>query len=141
SGSSIFLATAAYGTGGQYAYSVAEGDVNGDGIPDLVVANYCASSTNCANGTVSVLLGNGDGTFQAAVSYGSGGQDAIAVALADVNADGKLDVLVANECADDTCTNGSVSVLLGNGDGTLQAAVSYVTSGDYAISVALGDVN
>ncbi len=141
SGSSIFLATAADGTGGQYAYSVAEGDVNGDGIPDLVVANYCASSTNCANGTVSVLLGNGDGTFQAAVSYGSGGQDAIAVALADVNADGKLDVLVANECADDTCTNGSVSVLLGNGDGTLQAAVSYVTSGDYAISVALGDVN
>jgi len=141
SGSSIFLATATYGTGGQYAYSVAVGNLNTDTYPDMVVANYCASSTNCANGSVSVLMGNGDGTFEPAVSYGSGGQDAVAVAVADVNRDGKLDVLVANECADATCTNGSVSVLLGNGDGTFQPAVSYATSGDYAISVVVGDVN
>jgi hypothetical protein len=140
SGSSIFLATATYGTGGQYAYSVAEGNLIKGGYPDLVVANYCASSTNCANGAVGVLLGNGDGTFQPAVSYGTGGLNAISVTIQDVNGDGIPDVLVANECADNTCVNGSVSVLLGNGDGTLQSAVSYVTGGQYAISVAVGNL-
>ncbi len=72
-------------------------DVNGDGKPDLVVTNECASSSNCANGTVSVLLGNGDGTFQAAVAYGSGGYEANSVAVADVNGDGKPDLLVVNQ--------------------------------------------
>jgi Bacterial Ig-like domain (group 3)/FG-GAP-like repeat/FG-GAP repeat len=117
------------------------GDVNGDGKPDLIVANQCASSNNCANGSVSVLLGNGDGTFQAAVSYGSGGLNAYSVAVGDVNGDGKLDLVVANQCADNTCANGAVSVLLGNGDGTFQAAVSYGSGGRYSFSVAVGDVN
>jgi hypothetical protein len=49
-------------------YSVAVADVNGDGKPDIVVANGCVISTNCPNGVVGVLLGNGDGTFQAAVT-------------------------------------------------------------------------
>ena len=78
-----------YGSGGQYAQSVAVGDVNGDGKPDLVVANVCASSNGICNGSVSVLLGNGDGTFQTAVTYGTGGQAAISVAVGDVNGDGK----------------------------------------------------
>ena len=78
--------------------SVAVADVNGDGKPDLVVANVCASSADdCANGTVGVLLGNGDGTFQTAVTYGSGGYEANSVAVADVNGDGKPDLLVANQ--------------------------------------------
>ena len=96
-------------------------DVSGDGKPDLVVANR--------NGSVGVLLGNGDGTFQAAVTYGSGGAIASALAVADMNGDGKPDLVVANHCAGSDCANGSVGVLLNNGDGTFQPAVSYSSGG------------
>ncbi len=106
--------------------SVAVGDFNGDGKPDLAVANY-------GDGTVSVLLGNGDGTFQAAVSYGAGSGPA-SVAVGDFNGDGKADLVVANS------TDGTVSVLLGNGDGTFQAAVNY-GAGSGPASVAVGDFN
>ena len=85
--------------------SVAIGDVNGDGIPDLVV-------TGGAIG-VSVLLGNGNGTFQAQQTFPTGnGPDS--VALGNLNGDGKLDIAVANSTSD------TVSVLLGNGNGTLE---------------------
>jgi len=137
----IFFTAPAYGSGGRDADSVAVGDVNGDGKPDLVVTNQCADNT-CVNGSVSVLLGNGDGTFQAAVSYGSGGQYSFSVAVGDVNGDGKPDLIVANQCvSNNNCANGSVSVLLGNGDGTFKGAVSYGSGGVYAQSVAVGDVN
>jgi hypothetical protein len=137
-----FANAVAYASGGIYAYSVATGDVNGDGKPDLVVANECNGS-NCSHGTVGVLLGNGDGTFQPAVSYGSGGVSAQSVQVADVNADGKLDLVVANcTSGDSNCTGtGAVGVLLGNGDGTFQPAVSYGSGGAQAYSVATGDVN
>jgi hypothetical protein len=81
---------------------VAVGDFNGDGKADLAVANYSDHS-------VSVLLGNGDGTFQTHVDYATGsGPDSVAVG--DFNGDGKADLAVTNDYA--------VSVLLGNGDGT-----------------------
>jgi hypothetical protein len=78
--------------------------MNGDGKPDLLLVN--------SDNTVGVLLGNGDGTFQTAVSYSSAGTMAFSLAVADVNRDGKPDIVVANECAEDTCENGSVSVLV-----------------------------
>jgi hypothetical protein len=59
-----------------------------------------------------VLRGNGDGTFQAFVHYGSGGKNAIGVAVADVNADGKPDLLVVNVCPGSGCGGGVVGVLL-----------------------------
>jgi hypothetical protein len=106
--------------------SVAVADVNGDGRPDLVVANGGSNS-------VSVLLGNGNGTFQSAVNYGVGSSP-FSVAVADVNGDGRPDLVVANY------DSNGVSVLLGNGNGTFQSAVNFGV-GSYPLSVAVADVN
>src|SRR5215469_6335377 len=73
---------------GTTPYSVAVGDFNGDGRADLAVANE-------GSGTVSVLLGNGDGTFQAAVNYAVGTTPG-SVAVGDFNGDGKADLAVTN---------------------------------------------
>ena len=80
-----------------------QGDFNGDGKSDLVVANQYSSN-------VSILLGNGDGTFAAAVNYAAA--DPLSVAVGDFNGDGKSDLAVANSGSN------TVSILLGNGDGT-----------------------
>ena len=139
-GDGTYQAATAYSSAGLYADAVAVGDINGDGNPDLVVTNEC-NGNSCTNGSYGVLLGNGDGTFQAAVSYNSGGVTATSVALADVNGDGKLDLLLTNQCSDNNCTTGQVAVLLGNGDGTFQSPVTYGTSGLYAGSLAVADIN
>lgn len=131
-GDGTFQPAVAYGSGAQWTRSVALGDVNGDGRPDLMVAN---------EGGVSVLLGNGDGTFQSAVAYGSGGSRVRSVAVRDVNGDAKPDLMVASQCLSSDCSNGAVGVLLGNGDGTFQPAVTYASGGLYSYSVAVGDVN
>ena len=133
----IFLTAPTYGSGGYYAESVAVADVNGDGKPDLVVANECADSACMQHGFVGVVLGKGDGTFQPVVTYDSGGYVPSPWRWTDVNGDGKPDLVVANVCASSDCTNGGVSVLLGNGDGTFQAAMSYGSGGQDAFSVAV----
>jgi hypothetical protein len=141
-GDGTFRGAVSYSSGGYTAVSVAIGDVNGDGHPDLVVANECCDSTTCdKGGEVSILLGNGDGTFQTAVSYGSGGYLAQNVAIWDLNGDGHPDLVVANGCESSTCDNGGIGVLKGKGDGTFKAAVGYSSGGIQANSVAIGDVN
>ena len=87
------------------------GDFNGDGRTDLAVANYGSND-------VSVLLGNGDGTFQTQVTYAVG-TDPSALVAGDFTGDGRTDLAVANLGSND------VSVLLGNGDGTFQTQVTY----------------
>jgi len=139
-----FAKPTAYPSGGGWLESIAVADLNGDGHPDIVVANLCDSQWDCGDikfaiGKVGVLLGNGDGTFQPAVSYSSGGYNSWSVAVADVNGDGHLDLIVANNCDTSDCNYGSVSILLGNGDGTFQPPVSYNT-GENAYSVAVGDL-
>jgi hypothetical protein len=97
--------------GGGLPSSVALGDVNGDGHLDALVANWALSG----NGNVSVLIGNGAGGFTAATPVGVG-TNPDSVALGDVNGDGHLDALVANELSN------NVSVLIGNGAGGFPAA-------------------
>jgi FG-GAP-like repeat/FG-GAP repeat len=110
--------------------SVATGDFNGDGHLDLVVVNFGGYPDA---GKVSILLGNGDGTLQAAQSY-SVGVFPEAVAVGDFNGDGHLDLVVANSGSNST------SILLGNGDGTFQVAQNY-DAGYNPVSVAVGDFN
>lgn len=136
----LFGQVVSYAAGGQNSYSIAVGDVNGDGKPDLVIANDCASSNNCANGSVGVLLGNGDGTFQAAVSFNTGGFHASSVAVVDVNGDGLADIIVG-ECASSSSCDGTAAVLISNGNGTFQTAVPYFAGGYTASAVSVADVN
>ena len=141
-GDGTFQTSVPYETVGYFATSVAVADVNGDGKPDLLVVNECSEFTCKKPGSVAVLLGNGDGTFQPAVAYSSGGIFPFSVAVADVNGEGKLDLLLANFCADLPCTNkGLLGVLLGNGDGTFQSAVTYATGGYDTFWMAAADVN
>jgi hypothetical protein len=136
-GDGTFQLPLIYRTGGSsgpfWPVSIAIADVNGDHKPDLVVANGGSNA-------VGVLLGNGDGTFQPAVAYGSGEFFPVSVTVADLDRDGKLDIVVANECGPVSC-DGSVGVLLGNGDGTFRPVVTYGSGGLYGLSVAVADVN
>ena len=129
-------------TSGYNPYSVAIADVNGDGKPDLIIANEEQSKTD-PEGSISVMFGRGDGTFHAAVNYSSGGESAYSVAVADVNGDGKLDLVVANGCFGSDCSAGSVGVLLGKGDGTFKKAVIYRSGAAsvFGSHVAVGDLN
>ncbi len=131
-GDGTFQAHVDYGAGSG-ALSVVAADFNGDGKIDLAVANSGAN-------TVSALLGNGDGTFQTHVDYMTGPEPS-SVTAADFNADGKLDLAVANaNCSSSPCGPGSVSVLLGNGNGTFQTHADHAT-GTGPSSVATADFN
>ncbi len=119
----LFSRSFAAGGGPQ---SVAVADLDGDSVPDLVTANERSDD-------VSVLLGNGDGSFQAAVSFAAGDLP-LSVASADLDGDSVPDLVTANGISDD------VSVLLGNGDGTLQPAAAFL-AGDLPGSLAVADLD
>ncbi|MBV8264823.1 MAG: VCBS repeat-containing protein, partial [Planctomycetaceae bacterium] len=116
---------------GSEPYAIVAGHFTGDGHIDLAVANY-------GDNTVSVLLGKGDGTFQNQVPYPVGNHPEGLVA-GDFTGDGRIDLAVANFGSLDANGNpipgtGSVSVLLGKGDGTFQNQVPYPAgTGPYAL--------
>ncbi len=96
-----------------------------------MVASFNAS-------TVSVLLGNGNGTFQTHVDYTTGGTTG-AVGIGDFNGDGKLDLVTSNGKNGSFNSSGSISFFLGNGDGTFQTHVDFSAGGSE--DVVIGDFN
>ncbi len=118
---------------GPYPMAVAVGDFNGDGIQDLAVTDYGDFYGNGSD--VSILLGNGDGTFQPAHTFAAG-DHAGNLAVGDFNGDGIPDLAVVGS----TYPNGTVSVLLGNGDGSFQPAQTFQTPSGPNF-VAVGDFN
>ncbi len=109
--------------------AVAIGDFNHDGRLDLAVAADC-----CPNGGVSILLGNGDGTFHQAANYAAG-VGPVSIVTADFNRDGNLDLAVASSLSN------RVSILMGNGDGTFRPAAQSPPVPEYGDFVTVGDFN
>ena len=135
-----FLPTVSYPVPG--ATMVVVADVNGDGILDLVTANG-ASPTG--NGGVSILLGIGNGKFHPQKQIVKGGSPSWVV-VGDFNNDGKADIAVANEASPNSGVpvvggppQNSVSILLGNGNGTFKPAIITPTAG--ALELAAADFN
>jgi FG-GAP-like repeat len=103
------------------------GDFNGDSKLDIAFG-VGSNTTTSAPGPVGVLLGNGDGTFQAARTSSTGVSTEAGLAAADFNGDGKLDLIISD-------SQSGTYILLGNGDGTFQAPGSPL-SADGPIAVA-----
>jgi hypothetical protein len=135
-GDGTFRETSDPNVGGIAIISVAVGDFNNDRIPDLVVNASLGvpvtGGVECVS-VVSVLLGNGDGTFQTPQLLVPG-SSFNQVAVGDFNHDGNLDIVTAN-------SGGTVSVLLGNGNGTFQAPLNFSSGANEPSAVVMGDFN
>jgi hypothetical protein len=140
------------------------GDFNADGKMDLALTgynpgtqgfwgNYAYYPGTPPTTEVTVLLGHGDGSFQPVSSVFTGATRPLAVAEGDFNADGKMDLAVTGFTPGSsprwdyyyydpgTPTTSEVTVLLGNGDGTVEASSSNDLGGDYVPAIATGDFN
>jgi type II secretory pathway component GspD/PulD (secretin) len=106
--------------------SVTTGSFNGDASLDVAVVNHGAN-------TVSILLGNGDGTFGGHTDFATGVAP-VAVVAADFDKDGRQDLAVANQ------TDNTVSILRGNGDGTF-AAHTDIPVGTGPVALVTADFN
>ena len=113
--------------------AMATGDFNGDGKLDMAVVDTNCSNPPCPSGMVSVLLGNGDGTFGAPTTYNVG-TFPLGVVAADINNDHILDLVVVNQFSN------TISVLLGHGDGTFGTPIP-TNTGNTPSSLAVGDFN
>jgi hypothetical protein len=129
-GAPLFQTAQTFSTGDKIG-PMAVGDMNGDGKPDIVIVNQ--STCGSCDVYVAISLGNGDGTFQAPVTFDSGLTSGTAIAVADLNGDSKLDVVVLG--------NEIFSVLLGNGDGTVGTHHGYTAGSFGTLYLVLADLN
>ena len=147
----VYLATSAsaYAAGAPYdtpdeiwdGSDVIAGDLTADGKPEIITVNEYDDDNN-----ISIFVNNGDGTFQTGVYYDSvlsgdanntgSNPYPLAVSIADINGDKKVDLIVSNAGSSD------VTILLGNGDGTVNVAtIGYATGGYAETPVVIGDFN
>jgi hypothetical protein len=115
------------------------GDFNGDGKADLAIVIAQNATNTPQQGAVTILLGNGDGTFTAAPSPAAGPYP-YTITAADFNGDGILDLAIGSRNSYSSFVSGSVAILLGNGDGTFRPAASVPTNG-IPESISVGDFN
>ena len=128
----LLLATSAGTTGATIAFkplvsypvgtnpvAVAIGDFNGDGKPDLAVVNHGDPTAN--NGSVSILFGNGDGTFQKATNVAIG-KNCTSVIAGDLDGDGNDDLALVRPGDASINDSGDITIFLANGDGTFRQA-------------------
>ena len=114
-----------------HPWGIVAGDFNGDGHPDLAIVK---NNNSAKKDRLSILLNNGDGSFQPEVRYPYAQFETVFVATADLNHDGKLDLVLAD--------NGEgIDVTLGNGDGTFAPQTFYPTINSLAYGVTLADFN
>jgi hypothetical protein len=125
--------------------AIAVADFNGDGIPDVAAISDCNSSQDCSSGLLTIMLGNGDGTFRVAASYPVNGAviGANTITTGVLTGDGHQDIVIGLGCdfSNSGCSTGAVLVFLGNGDGTFQTPKDYPTVGNQALPVVVGDFN
>jgi len=120
-----------YTLGNVGPYDVVAADFNGDNLPDLAAVLFGTSDPTVVGNEVDVLLNNGKGEFLPFTAYTIGTKPR-SVGVADLNKDGKLDLIVANSTAN------NVGVLLGRGDGTFAPQVTY-PSGHNPHGIAIAD--
>jgi hypothetical protein len=128
---------------GSFPTQIVAGDFNGDGKIDLAVLNTCGPVVNICSpavgfsglGSINILLNNGDGTFTVSPATLMTGNVPYAMAAADLNGDGILDLVVANQ------KSNNLSIFMGNGDGTFIPANASPNTGNVPTSIAVGDFN
>ncbi len=133
-GTGSFVSLSTYSADTKNTQAVELGDLNGDGILDLISGGYDDSN----RGTAIVRLGLGNGQFGTATTYTTTAGRSYSMKLADLNGDGILDMLAAGQ---DGANHGVVAVRLGNGNGTFGAITQYTTEGYSSRDVVVGDLN
>jgi FG-GAP-like repeat len=142
-GDGTFRAGASYQASVRNGTWITGGDFNGDGKLDIALASTNCQFVPCPPGVATVFNGNGDGTFASPANFSTAPAPFFIVA-GDINGDGKLDLITANNCTSN-CGNApplAVSVLLGDGKGGFQKNIdTELDNGQYAFWVAVGDLN